>query len=60
MDEHEIEHLVSEEQSSHIPPVTPEHLDTKVIFSYNLIPLVCIMDGFYRGLMTFQMGMSMV
>ncbi|CAG9772426.1 unnamed protein product [Ceutorhynchus assimilis] len=29
MDEHEIEHLVSEERSSHIPPVTPDHLDTK-------------------------------
>ncbi|KAF7269193.1 hypothetical protein GWI33_017766 [Rhynchophorus ferrugineus] len=27
--EHEIEHLVPEEQSSHIPPITPDHLDTK-------------------------------
>ena len=36
-DVHEIEHLVPEESSSHIPPVTPDHLDTKVCLkvSYN-------------------------
>ncbi|XP_030756712.1 protogenin B-like [Sitophilus oryzae] len=27
--EHEIEQLVPEEQTSHIPPITPDHLDTK-------------------------------
>lgn len=32
IDEHEIEHLVPEEQTAHIPSVTPDHLDTKASF----------------------------
>lgn len=27
---HEMQHLVSEEGATHIPPLTPTHLDTKV------------------------------
>lgn len=36
IDEHEIEHLVPEERTAHIPSVTPDHLDTKASFFFKL------------------------